>query len=385
MIEKETWSYTILGNSKGTQIYGTFFDIIINLLKPEELENLNGILSSTQALKKYIEKYIETLISYVFKTESRMGFQALGVFLMKYGANMTDKIKKLILKYSKWKDECKQLTDKKDREERKKYLLEFRGKVLKYNSNKIVYISDESVEDVIQRKKNNCDKYAIWRKAINHKILNLEQDLKDYFDLSTMLFKLNDFITLKLEGGKTFIYINNRKFVICKHIFVDLPRGLVRESNKQWSMDELIDRYDYQFLKHDESTYVPINTEFWVHCSNMQVWVENNYDSRLLHSNLSFPLLKELAKVGDPIANDVFKEEIAKRFSIGYIPVMNYLLEEEYIMHLNNDELEYLIDYVDDLINQTKNSNKKTELLKIKKKILKKRHKIELGKILYCS
>ena len=50
---------------------------------------------------------------------------------------------------------------------------------------------------------------------------------------------------------------------------------------------------------------------------------------------------------------------------------MNYLLEEEYIMHLNNDELEYLIDYIDDLIYQTKNSNKKTELFKIKKKIYK--------------
>lgn len=43
--------------------------------------------------------------------------------------------------------------------------------------------------------------------------------------------------------------------------------------------------------------------EFWGHCSNLQVWAENNYDTRLLHRNLSSPLLKQLSDLGDSILN----------------------------------------------------------------------------------
>lgn len=62
--------------------------------------------------------------------------------------------------------------------------------------------------------------------------------------------------------------------------------------------------------------------EFWGHCSNLQAWVENNYDTRLLHSNIAFPLLKKLTEAGDPNTNKVFKEEIARRFESGFMPVI---------------------------------------------------------------
>ncbi|MFX1237046.1 MAG: hypothetical protein ACFFAS_03805 [Promethearchaeota archaeon] len=47
---------------------------------------------------------------------------------------------------------------------------------------------------------------------------------------------------------------------------------------------------------------IPPETEFLVHCSNLQAWVEHGYDARLIHSNLAFPLLKRLCEVGDPQA-----------------------------------------------------------------------------------
>ena len=50
--------------------------------------------------------------------------------------------------------------------------------------------------------------------------------------------------------------------------------------------------------------------EFHGHCSNLQAWAENHYDTRLLHSNLSFPLLKKLAELGDPQAKQMIKDEI---------------------------------------------------------------------------
>jgi len=76
---------------------------------------------------------------------------------------------------------------------------------------------------------------------------------------------------------------------------------------------------------------------------NLQVWAENNYDTRLLHSNLSFPLLRELVKAGDIKAKKVFREEIAKRIESGYVPVIIYLLNQGYLDFLNNEEKEIII------------------------------------------
>ncbi len=87
--------------------------------------------------------------------------------------------------------------------------------------------------------------------------------------------------------------------------------------------------------------------EFWAHCSNLQAWAENGYDTRLLHSNLSFPLLKKLTEVGDTKARKIFKDEIAQRFVRGYIPVMRYLFKEKFVDYLTPEEFELILNEVD--------------------------------------
>ncbi|GAH27524.1 unnamed protein product, partial [marine sediment metagenome] len=59
--------------------------------------------------------------------------------------------------------------------------------------------------------------------------------------------------------------------------------------------------------------------EFWAHCSNLQTWAEHHYDTRLLHSNISFPLLRRLTEAGDPVAKQFFKDEIAERIKLGVL------------------------------------------------------------------
>ena len=76
------------------------------------------------------------------------------------------------------------------------------------------------------------------------------------------------------------------------------------------SIDEAVEKLDRSLEGASENLKVPPETEFWGHCSNMQVWAEYNYDTRLLHSNLAFPLLKRLYEAGDTIAQRVFQEEI---------------------------------------------------------------------------
>jgi hypothetical protein len=97
--------------------------------------------------------------------------------------------------------------------------------------------------------------------------------------------------------------------------------------------------------------------EFWGHCSNIQAWVENNYDTRILMSNISFPLLRELARAGDPLATKVFKEEIALRLETGYPSVVQYLLNQGYIRYFTPEEFKTIIETNEFLEGLSQNSN----------------------------
>lgn len=90
---------------------------------------------------------------------------------------------------------------------------------------------------------------------------------------------------------------------------------------------------------------IPPEVEFWGHCSNLQIWTEYDYDARLLHSNLAFPLLRELTKFGDPQAKKVFKDEIFKRFSSGFFVTQQFLIENRYLDYLTSEERETLLKF----------------------------------------
>ncbi|MHA1194460.1 MAG: hypothetical protein ACTSP9_19625 [Promethearchaeota archaeon] len=90
-------------------------------------------------------------------------------------------------------------------------------------------------------------------------------------------FKVNEYLTLKLEEGKTNIYIKNEAFRQCKQL-------------------KLME------LANHESGLITPETKFWGHCSVLQVWAENNYSLDLLDKHFAFLLLRKLRKAGDIIA-----------------------------------------------------------------------------------
>lgn len=156
-------------------------------------------------------------------------------------------------------------------------------------------------------------------------------------------FKVNKYLILRLEDSKTNIYVNDEFFIICKFLLLNImTEDLISLSDFQ-SIDEM--ELDSSLEENDKiKNLLTFETEFWGHCSNLQVWAENEYNTNLLHRNLAFPLLKRLTEAGDSKARRVFKEEIAKRFSIGFKPVQFYLIEENYLSFLNEDELDSLLD-----------------------------------------
>lgn len=153
-------------------------------------------------------------------------------------------------------------------------------------------------------------------------------------------FKVNKHITLKLEDKKTVLYINEKEFKHCKFLLILDPAGNEKYNNVN-SIDEISKDLSTALEKQLKPEDLGITTEqeFLAHCSNLQTWVENKYNTQILHSNLAFPLLKKLTEVGDHLAKAVFKEEIAKRLESGYPNTIKFLIDERYIDFLEKEEL----------------------------------------------
>ncbi|HME56373.1 MAG TPA: leucine-rich repeat domain-containing protein [Candidatus Lokiarchaeia archaeon] len=167
-------------------------------------------------------------------------------------------------------------------------------------------------------------------------------------DIPKLQFTINTHLKLKLFGGKTFIYVDNKRFNQCKYLLlaridpcaIKTPASMDPGEHTIDSIDEAAVMLDHSMEPLEGNPEVSIDAmdEFWGHCSNLQAWAEHDYDTRLLHSNLSFPLLKALADVGDPVASGVFKAEIVSRFKARFEPTRQYLVIEDYMKYLDPDD-----------------------------------------------
>lgn len=180
-------------------------------------------------------------------------------------------------------------------------------------------IESESVRDVIQRYKSR-----------------IKEKPKP-----TKIFKINEYITLKLENDNTHIYVNDKIFLQCKYLLLNISPEQLKEYNKIIkSIDDVAELLDHSLEDPFLRNFI-ISPEqgFMAHCSNIQAWVECDYDTRILHSNMSFPLLKKLVEVGDIKAKKVFKEEIAKRFVEGNKNTRRLLNNGGYLNYLDIEDI----------------------------------------------
>ena len=158
-------------------------------------------------------------------------------------------------------------------------------------------------------------------------------------------FRVNDSITLKLENGKTNLYVGENEFIQCKYLFLIDPTNK-KEQLYIDSIDEAEEILSSKLERNITPKMLGLSPEeeFWGHCSNLQVWSEHDYDTRLLHSNIAFPLLKALVGLGDPRAVKMYKNELAQRYVSGSQKVRREILGTEYIYSLTDEELISLYD-----------------------------------------
>jgi len=162
-----------------------------------------------------------------------------------------------------------------------------------------------------------------------------------------MEFIINEFMSLKLEEDITMIYVAKKPFIQCKFLLLEISIEETTILDEMESIDQVAQELNRSLEPLDDFTRVdklPPETEFWGHCSNLQAWYENNYNTKLLHSNISFPLLKELTEAGDHLARKVFKDEIAKRYDTGIESVRTFLEKGGYLKFLTKEEFYSLID-----------------------------------------
>jgi len=159
----------------------------------------------------------------------------------------------------------------------------------------------------------------------------------------TKEYKVNDFITVRLEKGHTNIYVNEKFFMMCKSLLLNVPQVSSEDEEEISSIDEAKVKLE---KLHGSSYHINPEEEFFGHCSNLQVWADNEYDTRLLHSNLAFPLLLQLVREGDTKARRMFKEEIIVRFQSGFPSTILYLLEGKYLDYFTKEEVQTILDTI---------------------------------------
>ncbi|MFW9872944.1 MAG: hypothetical protein ACFFG0_07570 [Candidatus Thorarchaeota archaeon] len=165
--------------------------------------------------------------------------------------------------------------------------------------------------------------------------------------------KLNDLITVKLVGNHKFkdiiIYVKEKYFSQCKKTLLNIPLKSVKDFKYIDDIDQIIDLYDkkYELINEYDIEICP-EEEFFAHCSNIQTWIENDYNTKILHSNLSFPLLRKLVKYNDNKAKKVFKDEIINRIESEYIPTFKYLVNEGYLECFTQEELNIISENIKD-------------------------------------
>lgn len=164
---------------------------------------------------------------------------------------------------------------------------------------------------------------------------------------------INDYLELRLENDKTNIYVGGKLFHRCKYLLLNILSPDFKSFKEIESVDEAAEKLD-RSMERIRSCRISPQTEFWGHCSNLQAWHENNYDTRILHRNLAFPLLKALVDEGDKRAKKVFKEQLALRLESGYPSVVLYLIDQGYLKYLTNEELDTILKNPDFLRNLPK-------------------------------
>ncbi len=136
------------------------------------------------------------------------------------------------------------------------------------------------------------------------------------------------YIDLKWEDNKPRIYVAGKPFLYCSFLVAHVDTS--NPKTKEMTIEDLADQPGARNLEGIDAVEEGLLTAEEVmfgFASSLEGWVREGYASEALHANLSFPLLRELVKAGDPKAKPVMHAEIAKRIAFGHLGAMIAILD----------------------------------------------------------
>lgn len=144
----EHWSYTIMGNWRAKHYREDLLFICFDSKTPEERKQVRRGSEFIDFMRILIDRCYDKLIAFVREQHSRLAYLVLGWILMRFGGKMTNEVKEQILKYSDWKYEECQFKTEEEKELRKKYLSEFREKMVIYTEGIPLSVTEETLSDI---------------------------------------------------------------------------------------------------------------------------------------------------------------------------------------------------------------------------------------------
>lgn len=182
---------------------------------------------------------------------------------------------------------------------------------------------------------------------INRPVPGVRWQPRDFFK-PREIFKINELVDLRLVGNRTYLFVNNKPLIICTFLLINIPKNKVQDYDEIKSIDEAAEILDKSLETTPPYLFkITPEEEFKAHCSNIQAFFENGLNTNILHSNIAFPLLKELVRQGFKPAQNVFKEEIAIRFNEGTFNSRRFLYLQGYLNYLSEEEKQVLEGYDD--------------------------------------
>jgi hypothetical protein len=124
---------------------------------------------------------------------------------------------------------------------------------------------------------------------------------------------INDYIDVAWDPASRNVYVAvaGKKVSYCSFLLVQVASSMNVDSIDDLAWVEGARRLE----GHDIERLLGMTPEehLQAHASNIQAWVENDYNPALIHSNIAFPLLKALVDAGDQKARRVLEAEIRDR------------------------------------------------------------------------
>jgi len=114
------------------------------------------------------------------------------------------------------------------------------------------------------------------------------------------------------------VYVDGQQSLNCASLVASID-DLVEHARDIKAIEDLETLPGIELVECDDvaDVFGTPEAELAAHASNLQAWVENDYDTHLLHCNIAFPLLVDLTRAGDAKARRVLESTIDERIRDG--------------------------------------------------------------------